>query len=204
VAGESRPLVGAWIGAAVVVAVALAGTTLLFSVDAWSDWWRKVTLLAAEPHANHIGLRALVGGSEHGQLRVLGGRTLVHLTAVGGFVTMIVMACRGKRPDQAAIFGLALTPVLFYPANYYIHFIFLLPLLMTETREGIADLHIPLPILALCVAQFFTVPVTPTSLHFYQATVLLFAALGALLVGVLHGDARAGRWPAVMRWLGAG
>ena len=52
---------------------------------------------------------------------------------------MMAVAARGKRPEQAMLLGLPLIPVLLYPGNYYIHFVFLLPLLVEErpgTRRG--------------------------------------------------------------------
>ena len=198
---ENRALVRAVVGAAVVVAGSVLATALLFSVGAWVDWWSKVTLLAAEPHGNHIGLRSLIGGWEANQAQVLRGRWPLYLAAMALYVALVVAACRGTRLDQAAILSLILVPVLFYPANYYIHFVFLLPLVMTETPDGVADPWIPLSVLGLCAAQYFTVPVMPYGQHFYLATVLLFVALGALLIGVVHADARAGRWEAESRWL---
>jgi hypothetical protein len=39
------------------------------------------------------------------------------------------VACRRLRLEQAAILGLMMIPVFFYPANYYCHYVFLIPLL---------------------------------------------------------------------------
>jgi hypothetical protein len=199
--GANRDLERAWFGAVAVVVVLFLVTSLTFSFGAWEDWWNKVGLLTADPHGNHISLRSLIGGWEDNQWRVLRARLPLYLAAVAGFVALVVAAARGKRRDQAAVLGLILIPVLFYPANYYIHFVWLLPLLMTETSEGVADICVPLSMLLLCAAQYFTVPVTPFGIHFYLATVLLFIALSALLAGVLYGDVRAGAWKGAAEWL---
>jgi hypothetical protein len=94
--------------------------------------------------------------------------------------------------DQAATLGLILVPVLFYPANYYIHLIFLLPLLVNELKERAETGPVPprsafvwLILLGTCVAQYFTVLESNRPLHFYFASVLLFAALSAILIGLL-------------------
>jgi hypothetical protein len=39
-----------------------------------------------------------------------------------------------REVSQAAVLGVILLPVLFYPANYYIHFVFLLPLVIVQAR----------------------------------------------------------------------
>jgi hypothetical protein len=76
-------------------------------------------------------------------------------------------------------------PVLLYPANYYIHFGFLLPLIPLERKlraEGEApvsatDAGVWLTLLAMCGVQYFTVLVPDLGLHFYLETAVLFAML---------------------------
>ena len=172
---------------------------MMFSFGAWADWWEKLTLLASEPHGNHISLRSLVAGWGDDQPRVLRARMPLFIAALAVCLGSVFAAARGKRLEQTAVLGLVLVPVLFYPANYYIHFIFLLPLLMTEEKSGAGPLEdtslwVALSVLLLCVAQYFTVPVTPWGAHFYQATVLLFAALAVLVGGIIRGDVRKGLW----------
>ena len=39
-------------------------------------------------------------------------------------VSACVVACRGMDEPRAVIAGMMLLPILFYPANYHLHFIF--------------------------------------------------------------------------------
>lgn len=62
----------------------------------------------------------------------------------------------------------------------------------------------PTPILlGLCVAQYWTVLVTDLRLHFHLATVLLFAALTAIVIVSVRADVREGRLDFLARFFGA-
>jgi hypothetical protein len=85
--------------------------------------------------------------------------------------------------------------VLLYPANYYLHFVYLLPLLAAEAEPEpdnvpeqrairSRDAWVWLILLLMCAFQYFTTLEREFPLHFYLSTVTLFAALTALL-GVL-------------------
>jgi len=186
-----RPLFVVLVSAAATGALLFVGSSLLVGWHAWGDWYVKVGQLSADPHGNHISLRSLIAGWESEQALVLADRLPLFLAAVVFYVGLVFVACRGQRYEQAAMLGLVLTPVLFYPANYYIHLVWLLPLVMVEQRKLDAPLATPfdeahtwvgLALLALCAAQYFTVLETDRGLHFYFATVLLFAAVTVLLV----------------------
>ena len=58
---------------------------------------------------------------------------------MSGAVVAAVVALRGKRPVAAAVLGLVLIPVVFYPANYYSHGIFLWALLVPGAASGAAS-----------------------------------------------------------------
>jgi len=118
-----------------------------------------------------------------------------------------VLAMRSRPLEQAAFAGLILVPVVFYAANYYIHVVCLLPLIVRERRAapGESPLNptdgwIWLTLLGLCVAQYWTVLVTDTPLHFHQSTVLLFGALTAIVLALLRGDVREGRLDFLVRY----
>jgi len=89
-------------------------------------------------------------------------------------------------------------PVTMYPANYYMHFIFLLPLLVSDPsrlsgrfpREAAGKVWATL--LLICAAQYFTVREADLAVHFYNASVILMAGLLAVLVVLLPRD-REGR-----------
>ena len=86
--------------------------------------------------------------------------------------------------------------MILYPANYYIHFVFLLPLIVAETPGNIANepefsstrSAVWITLLAMCAAQYFTVLVTDLGLHFYLATALLFAALTTMMLLLVRED----------------
>lgn len=193
-----RPALTAAAGAGVCVLVVWLGSSLLFSFDAWSEWLSKVRLLDRDPHVNHISLRALVAGSDHLQLRLLNQRAAVFVAGILLSVAAIVLAARRKPLDQVAVLGTLLIPVVFNPANYYIHFIFVLPLLAIEhqrvasasgraARSG-HDGWIWGILLILCIAQYWETLVRDLDLHFQMATALLFASIAALLSVVLLRD----------------
>jgi len=120
------------------------------------------------------------------------------LLAVVFYVGAVFAACRGQRHEQTAMLGLVLTPVLFYPANYYIHLVWLLPLVMVERRKFDTPLAAPfdpahtwvgLLLVGMCAAQYFTTFETDRGLHFYMATVLLFATVTFMLVTLVRRNA---------------
>ncbi|HEY6725680.1 MAG TPA: discoidin domain-containing protein [Polyangiaceae bacterium] len=196
--GEHRPLFVVLAAAALTGALLFLGSSLLLGFEAWGDWYAKVGQLSADPHGNHISLRSLIAGWDADQPLVLADRLLIFLTAVAFYVGLVFAACRGQRYEQAAVLGLVLTPVFFYPANYYIHLVWLLPLVMVEQRKlpgpdslpfDPAHAQVGLALLALCAAQYFTVLETDRGLHFYLASVLLFAALTFLLVTLARRNA---------------
>jgi hypothetical protein len=183
------------LGAALAVAAAFAFSIAVGPLQAWGDWWHKISQMESDAHPATVALRNLIGGWEH-QRSVLKARAPVYITAIVFYVGMVLWASRRRRPEQTALLGLALVPVLLYPANYYIHFVFLLPLVVAEAQGDAADqpliastrAAVWVTLLAMCAAQYFTVPVTDLGLHFYMATTLLFAALTVMLVLLVRQD----------------
>lgn len=184
----------ALLGAAVAGALLFAVSTYFTSFEAWRDWLRKVSLLTSEPHGNHISWRSFVGGWNPDQPQVLRERMPAYVASVIAWVLAVLLAARKKRPEQAALLFMILMPILFYPANYYIHFVWLLPLLATEGRHGSerplagSDAHVVAALLVMCAAQFFTVAIPDRGLHFYSGSVLLFATLATVLMVILRDD----------------
>lgn len=195
---EQRPALVVLASAALTGALLFVVSSLLLGVEAWGDWYAKVGQLSADPHGNHISLRSLIAGWDAEQPLVLADRMTLFMLAVLFYVGLVFVACRGQRYEQAAILGLVLTPVLFYPANYYIHLVWLLPLVLVERRKLQAlseppfdppHTHVALALLAMCAAQYFTVLESDRGLHFYFGSVLLFAALTYLLVTLVRRNA---------------
>jgi hypothetical protein len=187
-AHQARPT-GRILGGAVLTALALwLGSSLMLGFDAWGTWLHKVALLHRDPHVNHVSLRALLGGSDGAVTRVLVERAPLLVLAITAFVTLAVIAARGKRPEQAAVIGVMLVPIVFHPANYYAHLVFVVPLVALE-RSG-ADEHalepwgsgIWLVMLGACAAQYFTVLEPSLGLHFHMASAILVATIGVVLL----------------------
>jgi hypothetical protein len=208
---EQRPIATV-LGVALLTAVALVAlTSLRWSLPAWADWLVKVAQLNADSHANSIALRGLVAGWEMGHQQLVLARWPLLAIFIVLFVAGVALTCRRKSIEQAAIAGLVLVPVVFYAANYYLHIVCFLPLLAVERRPTAgdaapasrSDAAIWLTLLGLCLAQYWTVLVTDLPLHFHLATVLLFAALAALLVILIRADVREGRLNFLARFFGA-
>jgi hypothetical protein len=209
---EQRPILRVLGGALVTAVLLVAVSAAQWSLPAWTDWLAKVAKLNADAHGNSVALRSLVAGWETGHAQLIRARWPLFVAATLFYVGMVVVLCRQKSLERAAVAGLILVPVLFNAANYYIHIVCFLPLLAVERRDQKGDVGAPLSapdawlwlvLLGLCVAQYWTVLVTDLPLHFQLATVLLFAAQTAILVLQVRADAREGRLAPLVRFFGA-
>jgi hypothetical protein len=162
---------------------------LVLPEASWIEWYRKVALGDAEPHPATLGLRVLLGGSEFNQASVLRGRMIVYVSALALFGGAVVLACRNRRLDHAALLGLLLVPVVFSPAPYYLHLIYVLPLLAFDGRVtgetpgalSAKSATLVVPLLVLCAAQYFAVPISDWGLHFALENAMLFVTIAVLL-----------------------
>jgi hypothetical protein len=163
----------------VVASVVLVGlSVLVFGADSWVEWLRKVQTLDKDNHVNNLSFRTYVSLDP----------TVVRATTVGTLLALLV-ALRRAPLARAAAWGVALVPIVFNPANYYLHAVFLM---VTLAGERPATPGVPrvdargvltwLVLLLMCAASYFTSLSTSTALHFQQDTAVLFAALGALLL----------------------
>ncbi len=183
---ERSDLLRIVIGAALGLVVLLAFSVAVLPADAWRTWISKVGELSIGAHANHVSLRLLFGGWES-QYRTLLERLPAYLGAIVVMVVLVIAGARRATLVQGAILALMLIPVIFYPANYYIHFVWLLPLLAAEQRNtptpvGPAEALIWIALLAMCGAQYFTVLAPDFGLHFWLASVILFTTLLLVLL----------------------
>jgi hypothetical protein len=139
----------------VVVLVGLSSALFGFS-DSWGTWTRKILMHAEQPNSNHVGIRNVVSYSpalegrkvaderriepwstwQDLQRETFARRKPLFYLGVLAYLGMAIIACRKRRLDQAAVIGLMMIPVFFYPANYYCHYVFLLPLLATRAGPG--------------------------------------------------------------------
>lgn len=181
-------------GATICVVVCVLGSSLIMGMDSWPLWVKKISSFTASPHVNHISLLTVVAGSEGRQAEVLHQRAFVYWALVGLYFFLAAwIGARGK-PYQVALLGIMMMPVAMYPANYYMHFIFLLPLLVADPwltkdrakKEAYGKAWAI--VLGICVAQYFTVREDDLAVHFYNASVILLTGLFAMLWVLLPRD----------------
>jgi len=197
--GEHRAAVRVTLSAIAFMAFCVVATSLIYSFGAWVEWWKKITLLDAGIGTNDVSLRALVAfGSDEPPYRALRSRMPLYVALIALYVGAAAVAARRLRLDQSALVALPLILVVFNPANYYAHFIALLPLLgyevgrrasparFAESGPKLSDLAVSGPLLALCVAEYWTVLDPDYGRHFQYETVLTFAALGWFYYNVLR------------------
>ncbi len=186
------------LGATLCVVISVAASSLIMGGDSWPLWVKKISSFTASPHVNHISLLTVVAGSEGRQAEVLAQRSVVFYALAALYFFLAAWVGARKKPHQAALLGIMMMPVFMYPANYYMHFIFLLPLLVGEVsslkgrygREAAGKAWMLL--LGICAAQYFTVKETDLANHFYNASVILMVGLLGVLIVLLPRD-REGR-----------
>jgi len=182
------------LGATICVLVSVVGSSLVMGADSWPLWAHKISSFTDSPHVNHLSLLTVVAGSEGHQATVLAQRAPAMMILTGLFLTLGVWSAARSAPYRVALLGIMMMPVFMYPANYYIHFIFVLPLLAAEVRTSGDRLEREragrawIALLGLCAAQYFTVRIDDLSIHFYNAAVLLMATLLLILVVLLPRD----------------
>jgi hypothetical protein len=169
-----QPIARVALGAVASIAVLVAFSLVVLPAGAWGEWLRKVAQLSSDAHTNHISLRTLLAGTGGDEGSLLRARAPIFAAAAVLITVLVALAARGKPLEQAAMLGLILVPTFLYPANYYLHIVFLLPLVA-------ADAVVWTALLGLCASQYFTVLVEEKGQHFYFATVLLFASFGVIL-----------------------
>lgn len=173
---ELLPL--AKVGAGVVLVVVALGawsTAELGWNESWGAWSQKISMHANKPNINHVGLTALVGhdrdnlwhnlrarGIDPEQWGPLTAKTMKDrrwLIVVGMifFTLLALFACRGARLSDAAVVGTMMIPIYFYPSNYYLHILFVWPLLLAARQgpNGRGWSLVAATVLASCAIQWF-------------------------------------------------
>jgi hypothetical protein len=191
-------------GAAVSLALfAYASATL--GVEAWPQWLHKVGLLSADPRVNHMGVKAMFmydfthdlrGVSElsltsdwvQSQADALASRLPAYYAVAIVFTILLAWASVRQPLERAALFGVSLFIVWLYPANYYLHVGFLLPLIVDAPRS-IARERVALPAIVvwfvlctMCVLEYVAVIEPYMDRHYFMESVLYVAATIACVV----------------------
>jgi hypothetical protein len=182
------------VAAGITITVGALLTVLVFGVHPWVAWLQKVQMLDNGGCVNFESLRMLMSFDPGAAVRGLFGldttldwtdfntkwnsfhllRVLIDLLSLGG----LMLLTRRLQTYQTAITGLLLLPIIFGPANYYVHSFFLLALLWpTQTRAAIKTWVI---LLLLCLLQYRTTFIPDTGMHFLTAGFLLLLAYLAI------------------------
>ncbi|MDH4282290.1 MAG: hypothetical protein OEV36_06530, partial [Myxococcales bacterium] len=206
------PLAKAGAGVVVMIAAlgALSASTYGFE-KSWGPWSEKIAMHANIPAVNHVGLTALVSydpdnlgqnlrtrGEDPEMWRPLTAQTMkdrrwVILLGILVYTLLGLLACRGSRLSDAAVIGTMMIPIYFYPSNYYLHILFIWPLLLAarEGRDG--DRAWPLiaaTILGFCALQWFgwLIPGSYGKYLFWSG--MLLALIAIVLVITVQANAR--------------
>ena len=215
---ERRPLLRTLAGAAGCVLALLIVSSALFSFrGSWVNWAQKISIHAEKPNANHVGLRTVVAYEQNRvgrkvirdellepwedwqkyQRAALKRRWPIYYGALIAFVGVAVLACRRRRLHEAALIGLVLIPVLSYPANYYCHYVFLLPLIAAARGHARPKLlgFITIVLCVMSVLQFFTLDQWSDETYTDQSWILLGGSAAILLAAAWTA------WPGRGEWL---
>jgi hypothetical protein len=174
VLSEAKPILRAVAGAAGCVAVLFLLSTAMFGFShSWRDWAHKITMHSVNPNVNHVGLRTLFQFDPSKTIRALsqtGGdwaleqsrtflaRRPLYVIAITAFTLLSLAAARGRDLRQAALIGMMMIPIYFYPSNYYLHYVFILPMMMDYSEEPAARQRwglVSFVILAVCVSEYW-------------------------------------------------
>ena len=191
-----------------MLAGALATTLLLVGLSAalfgfsraWVGWLHKIEIHTEKANTNHVGLRTVMAFDpdlvsakvvrpdlpepwlpwQQAQLATYERHKPQAWALRIVFCLLCLIACRGARPEHAALIGTFLIPVLTYPANYYCQYVFLLPLLAVGQRTWPA-FFMEFVLLVMCTLEYFTLS-SAVDVRFFWESVILLAGFVAILV----------------------
>jgi hypothetical protein len=208
---------GRLVASALATSLVLIGLScVLFGFEpAWIGWLHRIEVHTEDANTNHLGVRTvmafdpdLVSGAlaqtgvadpwaewQRTQLATYQQHATWAFALRALFLLLCLVACRNARPEQAALLGLLLIPVFSYPANYYCHYVYLLPLLAVD-RAAWLGLLIEVALLLMCVLEYFTLD-NMVDVRFFWESVILLAGFGAVLVPLALSALRSGPTTAV-------
>lgn len=170
-----KPLLRVALGVVIASVVLVGASIFVFGASAWVEWLHKVQTLDRDNHLNNIAFRTYISVDKK-----------AWVAACLGSVALLLVTLRRASLARAAAWGVALIGIVFNPANYYLHSVFLLVTLAAErhTSHGATvrprGVLVWLVLLAMCVASYFTNISSDMGRHFQQETAILFVTLGAL------------------------
>ena len=203
------------VGAGVVLVVLVMGgvSASRFGMErSWGAWSQKISMHANKPNVNHIGLIASVSfepdnlwhnlsarGEDPEQWGPLTAQTMkdrrwITIAGMLLYTFLGIVACRRLRLADAAVIGTLMIPIYFYPANYYLHILFMWPLLLADGARPNASRDwtlVAAAVLGFCSIQWFgwLIPGNYGQFTFWSGMFLGLVAI--LLVIALHASKRA-------------
>jgi hypothetical protein len=194
--------------AAAVVAFVLVTAGIFGLHDAWGTWIAKIEMHAVGPSTNNVGLRNLLSWRPWTAVNVLARQRLPDIWLewdrhqIANFAmlkplfyllnaaaaALALLAARRRPLHETAVLGLLLIPFLFYPSNYYCHFIFLLPMAFAP-RDPQADDDRTfgggvLVLAAICFGQYLALEEGSSDLRYTYQTMVLLGGFSVILVSL--------------------
>ena len=198
---EHRSYLLAGIGATACVVLLFGLSSAVFGYQAsWGNWFAKIRIHQDKPNVNHVGLRNVLSYEsehigkkvmrndldepwtdwQHTQLAAFHRRKPIYYATIALFTGLVIAASRRRKLHQTALMGMLLIPIFFYPANYYCHFVFLLPLLAVDRKETNSRLFgwVSIVVLAMSGALYLTLREHEVDVRYtLQSDVILAAFL---------------------------
>lgn len=148
----------------------------------WGVWAKKIAMHSVQPNVNHVGLRTVIAfdrdrtidalyrnhGGDWGeaQIQTLRSRLPLYYGFIAVYTALAFVACRRRPLHEAALLGLMMIPIWLYPSNYYLHYVFVLPLLVTLDEKDAASrwrwAFVSAVLLGMSIAEYFGFQVVPT------------------------------------------
>jgi hypothetical protein len=174
--------------------------------QSWGIWGEKIAEHASKPNVNSVSWRTIVAYDPdftaqrtidpsnpepwiHWQeyhWKVLGERQLLYRGGQLVLALVILLLCARAAPSSAAVLSLALVPIVAYPANYYLHFVCLFPLVALSWKRAASRdlmLGIALTLGGLFIVQYFTIRESQSDECFtQQSTALLISILAFVML----------------------
>lgn len=206
---EHEPFLRATVGAVACVVTLVALSSAVFGYQpAWGNWFYKISIHKDKPNVNHVGLRNILSYESHRtgaqvirpelfepwtdwqkyQIAAFERRKPLYYGAILLFTGLVFAASRKRQYHQAAVMGLMMIPIYFYPANYYCHYVFLLPLIAVDRREPNTRLFgwVALVLLAMSVALYPTLSEREVDVRYTLQTNVILAGFFLLLVPMAY------------------
>ncbi len=203
-------------GAIACVLVLVALSSAVFGYQAsWGNWFYKISIHQDKPNVNHVGLRNILSYEsdrtgkqvlrpelpepwtdwQKYQLAAFDRRKPLFYGGILLFTGLAVAASRRRHYHQAAMMGLLMIPVFFYPANYYCHYVFLLPLLAVDRKDTDSRLFgwVALVLLAMSVALYPTLQERQVDVLYTLQSDVILAGFFLILVPMAYFAWRS--WP---------